>query len=165
MGTTISDLVSTEQTRYRGSEGTSSTITLSLLCHSGSADSREYTHTRLALFETIRSQGSISATCLGCFLSRLPQTRHPERSASQINRVTRRLWRGVEGPRRCLFYPCCSELFDHRSSLLTLIRTINPEFIDLAQSWERRHPWRSSRIIIDLRSEPDILRTAVHMTR
>jgi hypothetical protein len=33
----------------------------------------------------------------------LPQTRHPERSASQIVRVTRRLWRGVEGPRHCLF--------------------------------------------------------------
>jgi hypothetical protein len=44
----------------------------------------------------------------------LPQNRHPERSASQIDRVTRRLWRGVEGPRRCLIYPCCSELFHHR---------------------------------------------------
>jgi hypothetical protein len=31
-----------------------------------------------------------------------PQTRHPERSASQIDRVTQSLWRGVEGPRRCL---------------------------------------------------------------
>ena len=29
--------------------------------------------------------------------------------------MTQRLWRGVEGPRRCLIYPCCSELFDHRS--------------------------------------------------
>jgi hypothetical protein len=45
----------------------------------------------------------------------LPQTRHHERSASQIDRVTQRLWRGVEGPRRCLSYPCCSELFNHRS--------------------------------------------------
>jgi hypothetical protein len=27
-----------------------------------------------------------------------------------------------------------SEIFDHRSPLLSLIRTINPEFIDLAQS-------------------------------
>ena len=45
----------------------------------------------------------------------LPQNRHPERSASQIDRVTQRLWRGVEGPRRCLFYPCCSELFNHRA--------------------------------------------------
>jgi len=35
----------------------------------------------------------------------LPQNRHPERSASQIDCVTQRLWRGVEGPRRCLFYP------------------------------------------------------------
>jgi hypothetical protein len=54
-------------------------------------------------------------TCLGCFSSKLPQNRHPERSASPIDRVTQSLWRGVEGPRRCLFYPCCSELFDHRS--------------------------------------------------
>jgi hypothetical protein len=41
----------------------------------------------------------------------LPQTRHPERSASRVDRMTPRLWRGVEGPRRCLSYPCCSELF------------------------------------------------------
>src|ERR1700692_2129275 len=27
-------------------------------------------------------------TCLGCFSSKLPQKRHPERSASQIYRVT-----------------------------------------------------------------------------
>jgi hypothetical protein len=26
-----------------------------------------------------------------------------------MDRVTQRLWRGVEGPRRCLLYPCCSE--------------------------------------------------------
>jgi hypothetical protein len=44
----------------------------------------------------------------------LPQNRHPERSASPIDRVIHRLWRGVEGSRRCLSYPCCSELFDHR---------------------------------------------------
>src|ERR1700722_13341726 len=29
--------------------------------------------------------------------------------------VTQRLWRGVEGPRRCLSSPCCSELFNHRA--------------------------------------------------
>jgi hypothetical protein len=45
----------------------------------------------------------------------LPQNRHPERSASQSYRVIQRLWRGVEGPRRCLSYPCCSELFNHRA--------------------------------------------------
>src|ERR1700749_2395264 len=33
------------------------------------------------------------------------QNRHPERSASRICRVTRRLWRGVEGPRRRFIYP------------------------------------------------------------
>jgi hypothetical protein len=31
-----------------------------------------------------------------------PQNCHPERSASKIYRVTQSLWRGVEGPRRCL---------------------------------------------------------------
>ena len=41
------------------------------------------------------------------FFFKLPQNRHPERSASQMDRVTQRLWRGVEGPRRCLIYPCC----------------------------------------------------------
>src|ERR1700755_3615974 len=30
------------------------------------------------------------------------QSRHPERSASQIYRKRRTLWRGVEGPRQCL---------------------------------------------------------------
>jgi hypothetical protein len=35
----------------------------------------------------------------------LPQNRHPERSALQIDRVIQRLWRGVEGPRRCLSCP------------------------------------------------------------
>src|ERR1700683_513032 len=35
------------------------------------------------------------------FFVKLPQNRHPERSASQIDCVTQRLWRGVEGPRRC----------------------------------------------------------------
>jgi hypothetical protein len=54
-------------------------------------------------------------TCLGCFSSKLPQNRHPERSASQSYCVTQRLWRGVEGPRRCLSYPCRSDLFNHQS--------------------------------------------------
>jgi putative endonuclease len=44
-----------------------------------------------------------------------PQKRHPERSASQIYRKQRALWRGVEGPRGCLSYPCRSDLFNHRS--------------------------------------------------
>jgi hypothetical protein len=33
---------------------------------------------------------------------KLPQGRHPERSASQIYRLTEGSWRAVEGPRRCL---------------------------------------------------------------
>src|ERR1700722_5843237 len=36
-----------------------------------------------------------------CFKSP-PKRRHPERSASQIHRITEDLWRGVEGPRRCM---------------------------------------------------------------
>jgi hypothetical protein len=57
----------------------------------------------------------ISANLFGMFFFKLSQNRHPERSASQIHRVTQRLWRGVEGPRGCLSYPCRSELFNHRS--------------------------------------------------
>jgi hypothetical protein len=56
----------------------------------------------------------------------LPQNRHPacpglpwERSALQIYRVIQRLWRGVEGPRRSLSYPYCSELFNHRAHTAT----------------------------------------------
>ena len=42
----------------------------------------------------------------------LPQNRHPEsRSASPIYRVIQRLWRGVEGPRRCLSSPMLCEAF------------------------------------------------------
>jgi hypothetical protein len=44
----------------------------------------------------------MSANLSRKFFVRLPQNRHPERSASPIDRVTQRLWRGVEGPRRCL---------------------------------------------------------------
>jgi hypothetical protein len=51
-----------------------------------------------------------------------PLTRHPacpglpwERSASQIDRVTQRLWRVVEGTSAVLICPCCPELFNHRS--------------------------------------------------
>src|SRR5277367_3373000 len=43
----------------------------------------------------------ISAKLFRMFFVKLPQNRHPERSASQIDCVTQRLWRGVEGPRRC----------------------------------------------------------------
>src|SRR5271167_2478330 len=43
----------------------------------------------------------ISAKLFRRFFVKLPQNRHPERSASQIDSVTQRLWRGVEGPRRC----------------------------------------------------------------
>ena len=35
---------------------------------------------------------------VGMFFSKHPQNRHPERSASQMDRVTQRLWRGVEEP-------------------------------------------------------------------
>ena len=37
-----------------------------------------------------------------------PQSRHPERSAARIHRITDGLWRVVEGPRRCL---CWQMLF------------------------------------------------------
>src|SRR5580704_15859599 len=35
-------------------------------------------------------------------ISHPPQSRHPERSAARIYRITDGLWRVVEGPRRCL---------------------------------------------------------------
>ena len=62
------------------------------------------------LAENLPGRSPIGAN-VGCFSSKLPQNRHPERSASQIYRVTERLWRGVEGPRGCLSYSCCSKLF------------------------------------------------------
>ena len=81
----------------------------------------------------------ISANLSRVFFFKLPQSRHPERSALQMDRVTLRLWRGVEGPRRCLIYPCCSELFDHRArhgfSSGNLIGTIHLDFKNLAQTW------------------------------
>jgi hypothetical protein len=57
-----------------------------------------------------------SAHLTGCFSVFIPQqNRHPERSAAQIYRNKDGSWRVVEGPRRRLCYPCCSELFNHRS--------------------------------------------------
>jgi hypothetical protein len=48
----------------------------------------------------------ISANLFRVFFVNIPPpTRHPERSASQIDRLTQRLWRAVEGPRRCLCLP------------------------------------------------------------
>ena len=40
----------------------------------------------------------ISANLFKMFFVKLPQNRHPERSASQIDCVTQCLWRGVEEP-------------------------------------------------------------------
>src|ERR1700733_13737553 len=47
-----------------------------------------------------------------------PKRRHPERSASQIYRITEDLWRGVEGPRGFLSYPCCLKLLDDEARAL-----------------------------------------------
>jgi hypothetical protein len=52
------------------------------------------------------------------------QSRHPERSASQIYRKQRTLWRGVEEPvlsvaegtPAMLISPCCPELFNYGPS-------------------------------------------------
>ena len=41
---------------------------------------------------------SQALTCLGMFFVKFRQNRHPERSAAQMDRVTQRLWRGVEEP-------------------------------------------------------------------
>jgi hypothetical protein len=45
---------------------------------------------------------TISVKLSRMLVVKLLQNRHPERSASQTDRVTQCLWRGVEGPRRCL---------------------------------------------------------------
>jgi hypothetical protein len=55
--------------------------------------------------QTWRKIGKREKCGLGCFSSTLPQNRHPERSASHMDRVTQRWWRGVEGPRHCFAYP------------------------------------------------------------
>src|SRR5580698_6688708 len=51
----------------------------------------------------VASRGICSSTDLPwkCFPPKLTQNRHPERSATQTCRLTQRVWRGVEGPRRC----------------------------------------------------------------
>jgi hypothetical protein len=69
----------------------------------------------LRLSNLYRGLRPICANLFRMFFVKIPKNRHPERSASRIYRVTQRLWRGVEGPRRCLSYPCCSDFFDHRS--------------------------------------------------
>ncbi len=55
----------------------------------------------------------------GCFSSILPQNRHPRAErTTNLSRETALEGRAVEGPRRCSFCPCCSELFNHRGPLL-----------------------------------------------
>src|ERR1700722_7749506 len=65
----------------------------------------------LALFLAIvglSSREPVTFSIFSCFYTpnrmffNPPQRRHPERSAAQIYRITDSLWRGVEGPRRCL---------------------------------------------------------------
>jgi hypothetical protein len=56
----------------------------------------------------LSSRELVTFLIFSCFLHtqpaafNLPQSRHPERSAAQNYRITDGLWRGVEGPRRCL---------------------------------------------------------------
>ena len=61
----------------------------------------------------------------------LPQNRHPERSASQIDRVTQRLWRGVEEPVLSVAEGTSAVLiFTH---IVRSFQPPNPH--DLAQTW------------------------------
>ena len=57
----------------------------------------------------------ISANLLGMFSSKLPQKRHPERSASQIRRVTHRLIARSRRTPRVLILPMPLGAFQHRS--------------------------------------------------
>jgi hypothetical protein len=47
-------------------------------------------------------------------ISHPPQSRHPERSAARIYRITDGLWRAVEGPPAMLVGRCSSELSSHK---------------------------------------------------
>jgi len=49
------------------------------------------------------------------WISESPQNRHPERSASQMDRVPQRLVARSRRTPTLLICPCCSELFNHRS--------------------------------------------------
>jgi hypothetical protein len=60
--------------------------------------------TRVAI--TLDGAALNSANLMGFFSSKLPQNRHPERSASQTYRKQRALWRGVEGPPAMLVDRC-----------------------------------------------------------
>jgi hypothetical protein len=82
----------------------------------------------------------ISANLLRMFFVKLPQNRHPERSASQIGCVPQRLWRGVEGPRRCYLTHAVrsfstTEPAPGGPATVFPWSTIHPEFKDLAQTW------------------------------
>jgi hypothetical protein len=48
------------------------------------------------------------------WISKSPQSRHPEWSASQMDRVTQRLAARSRRTPTLLTCPCCSELFNHR---------------------------------------------------
>ena len=93
-------------------------------CHCRGADERRLSGTRGPEWHPSssrdrgrnrRSWPALPASVSAMSLVNTPQSRHPERSASQVYRVTQHLWRGVEGPRRYLSYRCCSRLFHHRS--------------------------------------------------
>ena len=69
------------------------------------------------------------------FFLKIPQNRHPERSAPQLYPVTERVrWRGVEGPRLRLSTPCRLELFHHKVRV----------FFCISNSPQNRHPERSA---------------------
>ncbi len=67
-------------------------VDLSLSTVALSLSSRELV--TFSIFRTFRTHYHV------CFTQQ--QNRHPERSASQIYRITKGLQREVEGPRRCL---------------------------------------------------------------
>jgi hypothetical protein len=52
-----------------------------------------------------RTDVPYALTCLGCFSSKPPQNRHPERSASQIYRVTQRLMARSRRTPKVLIFP------------------------------------------------------------
>jgi hypothetical protein len=65
--------------------------------------------------ESYPGRSPMSANLFRVFSSKRPQNRHPERSASQIYRVIRRLVARSRRTPTVLSYPCYSELFNHRA--------------------------------------------------
>jgi hypothetical protein len=87
-----------------------------LTCHKHCRDFLEVRHRRISSSQATMSTfvwnhtPSMTRKSRSWSWSKSPQSRHSERSGSQMSRLKQRLWSGVEEPRLCLSYLCCSGL-------------------------------------------------------